>query len=58
MPRAFKAESEERAVRAQHHTTKELLLYFEQGLKMDIESLKGVHSGRIELEFMPEFIKR
>ena len=58
LPRAFTAESEEREVMAKYHSTKELLLYFDQGLKIDIESLKDVQSEHVEVELMPEFIKR
>lgn len=39
-------------------STKELLVTFEQGLKMDIEPLDRLENKTIELDFIPKFVKR
>jgi hypothetical protein len=39
-------------------STKELLTFFDQGLKMDIVPLEQIENKSVEIEFMPEFTRR
>jgi len=39
-------------------STKELLTFFDQGLKMDIAPLERVENESVEIDFKPEFTKR
>ena len=39
-------------------STKDLLTFFDQGLKMDIEPLNQIDNSEVEISYEPEFIKR
>jgi glycosyltransferase involved in cell wall biosynthesis len=39
-------------------STKDLLTFFDQGLKMDIEPLNEIENCRVEIDYEPQFIRR